>query len=488
MTNDDLLDSKAWSGQIYSGGWTSAHGGDTAIVEPATGHEIGRIGSADAEDVARAATAAAAAQPAWAATNFEERAAVLRRAAGLLEKHAEELTGFMVREAGAVPAMAGFNVYVATQECYEAATLASRPLGEILPTALPRLSLLRRVPVGVVGVISPFNAPLILSSRSVAPALALGNAVVLKPDQRTGVSGGVILARIFEEAGLPENLLHVLPGGAEAGTALVTDPRIRVISFTGSSATGRRVAELGGRHLKRVHLELGGNSALVILDDADVEKAVSAGAWGSFLHQGQICMTAGRHLVHEKVADAYIEGLSSHADHLPVGDPATGQVALGPLIDAHQRDKVHGLVTSTVDAGARLAAGGTYEGLFYRPTVLAEVRTDMPAYSQEVFGPVAPVIRFSTEDEAIRLASDSEYGLSLGILTGNVDRGLALAERIPTGIVHINDQTVNDEAVAPFGGVLDSGTGVRFGGNANLDAFTNQRWITLRGEIPPYPF
>jgi benzaldehyde dehydrogenase (NAD) len=483
-----LLDSKAWSGQIYSGGWATAHGGDTAIVEPATGNEIGRIGSADAEDVAKAAAAAASAQPAWAATNFEERAAVLRRAADLLSKHAEELTGFMVREAGAVPAMAGFNVYVATQECYEAATLASRPLGEILPTALPRLSLLRRVPVGVVGVISPFNAPLILSSRSVAPALALGNAVVLKPDQRTGVSGGVILARIFEEAGLPENLLHVLPGGPEAGTALVTDPRIRVVSFTGSSATGRKVAELGARHLKRVHLELGGNSALVILDDADVERAVSAGAWGAFLHQGQICMTAGRHIVHDSVADAYIEGLSAHADHLPVGDPATAQVALGPLIDANQRDKVHGLVTSTVDAGARLAAGGTYEGLFYRPTVLAEVRTDMPAYSQEVFGPVAPVIRFSSEEEAVRLAADSDYGLSLGILTGNIDRGLRLAEQIPTGIVHINDQTVNDEAVAPFGGVLDSGTGARFGGAANLDAFTDQRWITLRGEIAPYPF
>jgi benzaldehyde dehydrogenase (NAD) len=248
------------------------------------------------------------------------------------------------------------------------------------------------------------------------------------------------------------------------------------------------VAERAARHLKRVHLELGGNSALVILDDADLDAAVSAGAWGSFLHQGQICMTAGRHIVDERVADAYVAKLAEHADHLPVGDPATGQVALGPLIDAGQRDKVHHLVTSSVDAGARLAAGGRFDGLFYRPTVLDGVHSGVPAYAQEVFGPVAPVIRFSGLEEAARLAADSGYGLSLGILTKDVMKGLALAEQVPTGIVHINDQTVNDEAVAPFGGVLDSGTGARFGGTANLDAFTDQRWITIRGDIPAYPF
>jgi benzaldehyde dehydrogenase (NAD) len=293
---------------------------------------------------------------------------------------------------------------------------------------------------------------------------------------------------VFEEAGLPANLLHVLPGGADVGEALIAHPKVRVISFTGSTATGRRVAELAARHLKRVHLELGGNSALVILDDADLDAAVSAGAWGSFLHQGQICMTAGRHIVDERIADAYVAALSEHAGHLPVGNPATGQVALGPLIDAGQRDKVHHLVTSTVDAGARLAAGGTYDGLFYRPTVLDRVSEGMPAYAQEVFGPVAPVIRFNGLEEAARLAADSGYGLSLGIMTKDVMKGMALADRIPTGIVHINDQTVNDEAVAPFGGVLDSGTGARFGGTANLDAFTDQRWITIRGDIPAYPF
>ena len=474
-----LLDPNMFVGQLH---------GDAAIVEPATGNELGRTGVADAEDVARAATLAAAAQRDWAAASFQERAAVLRRAGALIEEHAEELRGWIVRETGAVPGMADFALGVAAQECYEAAALASRSLGDILPTAEPRLSLLRRVPVGVVGVISPFNVPLILSIRSVAPALALGNAVVLKPDLRTPVSGGFAIAAVLEQAGLPPGLLQVVPGGAEAGTALVSDPNVRVISFTGSTATGRTVAELAARHLKRVHLELGGNSALIVLDDADLEPAVSAGAWGSFLHQGQICMTAGRHLVHEKVADAYVEALAAHANALPVGDPATEQVALGPLIDAGQRDKVHALVTSTVDAGARLAAGGSHQGLFYRPTVLDDVRPEMPAYAAEVFGPVAPIVRFTGDDDAVRLAAGSEYGLSLSILTRDVMRGLALAERIPTGIVHINDQTVNDEAVAPFGGMLDSGTGARFGGAANLEAFTDQRWITLRGEIPGYPF
>jgi benzaldehyde dehydrogenase (NAD) len=483
-----LLDSGVWQGQIYSGGWVTAHGGDMPVLEPATGQELGRAGSGDPEDIARAAATAAAAQKAWGATSFEERAAVLRRAGDLIQQNAGEIQRWVSRETGAIDGLAAFAVGVAAQECYEAAALAHRPIGEILPTNQPRLSLLRRMPVGVVGVISPFNVPLILSTRSIAPALAVGNAVVVKPDVRTPLAGGFIQARVFEEAGLPEGLLHIVPGGPATGQALIADPRVRVVSFTGSTAAGRAVGELAARHLKRVHLELGGNSALVILDDADLELAVSAGAWGSFLHQGQICMTAGRHIVHEKVADAYVSALAEHADHLPVGDPTTGQVALGPLIDAGQRDKVHGLVTSTVDAGARLVAGGSYDNLFYRPTVLDDVRPDMPAYAQEVFGPVAPVLRFSTMEDAARLAADTGYGLSLGILSRDVMKALALADQVPTGIVHINDQTVNDEAVAPFGGVLDSGTGARFGGSANLDAFTDQRWITIRGDIPAYPF
>ncbi|MDG4797887.1 benzaldehyde dehydrogenase [Micromonospora sp. WMMD1082] len=484
-----LLDTGIWHGTLYSDGWVEAAGGTAAVRSPATREEIGRVGVADPGDVARACARAAAAQRDWAATSYPERAAVLRRAGALWEQHAAEVGDWLVREAGSIPPKADVETATAAQECYEAASLASHPLGEIIPSAQPRLSLARRLPVGVVGVIAPFNFPLILAIRSVAPALALGNAVVLKPDARTAVCGGLAIARIFEEAGLPEGLLHVLPGGVEAGEALVTDPHVRVISFTGSTAAGRRVGAAAARHLKRAHLELGGNSALVVLDDADLDLAASAGAWGSFLHQGQICMTTGRHLVHESLAERYVAALAAKADHLPVGDPAKEQVALGPIIDEGQRDKIHTLVTASVEAGARLAAGGTYDGLFYRPTVLADVTPDTPAYAQEVFGPVAPVLPFTDLDEAVALAGGTEYGLSLGILSRDVMRAMALAERIPSGIVHINDQTVSDEAVAPFGGVGASGTGSRFGGAAaNVEAFTETQWLTVQGDITRYPF
>jgi benzaldehyde dehydrogenase (NAD) len=483
-----LLESSVWQGKAFSSGWRDAGGGTAPVVEPATGNQLGTVGIAAPADVAIASAAGAAAQPAWAALPHTQRAAILRKAAEIWLANAAEIEDWSVREGGKIPPAAQFETHVATEEVFEAATLPGRPYGDLLPSEQPHLSFVERIPVGVVGVISPFNFPQILAIRSVAPALALGNAVVLKPDPRTAVCGGVVLARVFEEAGLPDGLLHVLPGGPDVGEAMVTDPLISVISFTGSTAAGRKVGALAGQHLKRVHLELGGNSALVILDDADVAKAASAGAWGTFLHQGQICMTTGRHIVADAIYDDYVAALAEKASHLPVGDPASGQVALGPIIDERQRDKVHALVTGSVDAGAKLAAGGTYEGLFYKPTVLAEVAPTMPAYANEVFGPVAPVIRFTDASEVAKLAADSDYGLSLGILTKDVMKGLDLARQIPTGIVHINDQTVDDSPNTPFGGIRASGTGARFGGSSNIEAFTDTRWVTVRGDIAPYPF
>ncbi|MFD4243478.1 aldehyde dehydrogenase family protein [Streptomyces sp. NPDC058525] len=463
-------------------------GGDAPVVEPATGRTLATIGLAAPADVAEAAVRARAAQADWARATHPERAAVLRRAGDLFAAHAEELREWLVRESGSIPGKADFELHVAAQECYEAAALASRPTGQVLPSEAPRLSFTRRVPAGVVGVVAPFNAPLILSIRSVAPALALGNAVLLKPDRRTAVCGGLALAAVFAAAGLPGGLLHVLPGGAETGTAVVADPRVRVVSFTGSTAAGRSVGELAGRHLKRAHLELGGNSALVVLRDADVEAAVAQATWGSFFHQGQICMTAGRHLVHASLYDEYVERLAVRAEALAVGDPYRERVHLGPLIDRAQVERVHALVEASTAQGAKLVAGGTHRDLFYRPTVLAGVGDDTPAYAEEVFGPVAPVRSFTTEDEAVELASAGPYGLSLGIVTRDAARGLDLADRIPTGIAHVNDQTVNDEAVAPFGGVGASGTGARFGGEANLDAFTELRWTTTRSTPAGHPF
>ncbi|MFC7309609.1 benzaldehyde dehydrogenase [Streptomyces monticola] len=476
-----LLDPKNWQPRALAGGAYT-------ITEPATGEQLGALTLAGGDDVDAAAEAAHAAQRAWAALPHFERAAVLRRAGDAFAAHAGELREWLVRESGSIPGKADFELHVAAQECYEAAALASRPGGQVLPSEAPRLSYTRRVPVGVTGVIAPFNAPLILSIRSVAPALALGNAVLLKPDPRTAVCGGLALAAVFAEAGLPEGLLHVLPGGAETGQALVAHPRVPVISFTGSTAAGRAVGEAAGRHLKRAHLELGGNSALVVLEDADLDAVISTAAWGSFFHQGQICMTTGRHLVHASLYEEYVERLAAKAAALAVGDPHREQVHLGPLIDQGQLSKVHALVEASTAHGAKLAEGGAHDGLFYRPTVLAGVDDHTPAYTEEVFGPVAPVRSFATADEAAALAAAGPYGLSLGIVTRDTARGLALADRIPTGIAHINDQTVNDEAVAPFGGIAASGTGARFGGEANLEAFTETRWTTVRGDTATYPF
>ncbi|MGH8720620.1 MAG: aldehyde dehydrogenase family protein, partial [Burkholderiales bacterium] len=283
----------AWKGKVFTGRWQMAKGGTREILEPATGKVLTEVGFADAEDVAEAAQAAAAAQTEWADTPAEQRAAVLRRAAQLLEAHAESLRPWIVRETGSIPPKADFELHMVTGILLEAAAIATQPPGMMLPSGPKRMSFARRVPHGVVGVISPFNAPLILSSRAVAPALALGNAVVLKPDPHTPVTGGFILARLFEAAGLPAGLLHVLPGDAAAGEAMIADPNIAMISFTGSTAAGRRVGELASRHLKRVTLELGGKNSTIVLDDADLDVAASSAAWGAYLHQGQICMATG---------------------------------------------------------------------------------------------------------------------------------------------------------------------------------------------------
>jgi benzaldehyde dehydrogenase (NAD) len=483
-----LLDESRWAGLISSDGWIEAPA-TLPVTEPATGDVLGTAGVADAAAVARAAASAARNQRAWAATPFSERAAVMRRAAALLEAHHDEIAAWIVRESGSVPAKAGVELQLAGGELLEAATLPSRPSGQLLPSMDPgRTSLARRVPVGVVGVIAPWNFPVILAMRSVAPALALGNAVVLKSDVNTPVIGGVLLARLFEEAGLPSGVLHVFAGGPEVGAALVADPNVAMISFTGSTKVGRMVGETAGRLLKRVALELGGNNALIVLDDADVDAASSAGAWGSFLHQGQICMTAGRHLVHESLVEEYLAKLTERAERLPLGNPATDEVALGPLINAGQVGRVQGLVDASVRQGAAVLAGGQADGPGFPATVLRDVTRDMPVFREEIFGPVAPVTSFRDEDEAIALANDSEYGLTAAIQSGSAPRALALSAQLDVGMVHINDQTVNDEAWAPFTGLGASGNGISFGSPVNQDAFTEWQWVTSRSQASPFPF
>lgn len=482
-----LLDTAVWNGKLFVGGWRDAST-TSDVVEPATGATMGAVGVASRDDVAEAAALAASAQLEWAATTPGERARVLRRAGDLWEQHAAEIEGWIVRESGAIPPKAGLETHIAANECFEASALPTHPQGDVLASDEEHWSFARRRPAGVVSVISPFNFPLILSIRAVAPALALGNAVLLKPDLRTAVCGGVALVRIFQEAGLPDGLLSLLPGGADVGQAVVEAPEVRVIAFTGSTRAGRSIAETAGRLLKRCHLELGGNNVMIVLPGVDLDRAVSAAAFGSYMHQGQICMTTGRHLVHADVYDDYVAKLAEKADHLPVGDPATEQVALGPIIDGVQRDRIAGVVTDSVDAGGRLAAGGEAAGAGYRPTVLADLALGNPAWEQEIFGPVAPVMRFTTIDEAVEIANANEYGLSASIL-GDVGMAMGIADRLHTGKVHINEQTVADEANAPFGGMKHSGNGGRLGGaQANIESFTETQWLTVRPEIAPYPF
>jgi benzaldehyde dehydrogenase (NAD) len=469
--------------------WEPGSGAPIEDHEPATGRLIATVSGSTPADVGRAAAAAKAAQPAWAETSYQERARILRRAADIYEANREEFGAWTMRETGASRSKMHHESNFAYAEILAAATLPWQPYGSLVPTAVKgRLSMVRRIPVGVVGAITPWNSPSVLGMRVVAPALALGNAVVLKPDPQTPVIGGAMFEAVFGEAGLPEDLLQVVVGGADVGEALVTDPEVSLVSFTGSTAAGRRVGELAGARLKKVSLELGGNNAFIVLDDADLDAATAAGAFSSFQFQGQVCFAAGRHVVHESVAGDYIDALRDKAQRLRLGDPYREDVQLGPIVNEKQVRRVADIVDRSVGGGARLVTGGTHEGLFYQPTVLAEVTQDLPAWTDEIFGPVAPVTTFRSDDEAVALANASDYGLVGAVYSRSLSHGLALANRIKAGMVHVNDGTLNDEATIPFGGTGLSGNGSRFGGEANLDTFTEWQWVTVRDEPPTFPF
>jgi benzaldehyde dehydrogenase (NAD) len=483
-----LLDPSVWSAKLFSGEWTAAA---TAISvrEPATGETLGVVGESRPGDLERVVSRASTAQARWALRPAEERAALFRRTAQVLGENRAALLDAIVRETGGVRGKAEVELNGTIDELHHSAAILIQPEGHILPSSDPaRLSLARRVPMGIVGVIAPWNFPMLLAMRSVAPAIALGNAVILKPDPQTPIVGGVVLARAFERAGLPPGVFSVLNGGAAVGEALVEAKGVRMITFTGSTAVGRRVGELAGKHLKRVALELGGKSPFIVLEDADLEAAASAGAWGSFLHQGQICMASGRHIVHRKVLDEYVRILTRKAEALPVGDPFRQQVAIGPIINAKQIARIDQIVRDSVAAGAEVTTGGTYEGPYYKPTVLKNVRATMPAYDLEIFGPVAPIIVAEDEADAVRIANDTDYGLSGAVQTGSLERGLRVARQIRSGLVHINDQTIHDSAGIPFGGSGASGNGSRFGSMNNWEEFTEWQWMTIGGTPTRYPF
>jgi acyl-CoA reductase-like NAD-dependent aldehyde dehydrogenase len=479
--------------QFIGGEWTGASGGATfEDLDPYSGEALATVPAGTREDARRAVEAAEAAFPAWSQTPPAERQRVFLAAADILERRSDEVVGLLARETGSTFGFGMFQMGFVPGLLRQAAALAYSPIGEILPSDLPgAMSMGLRRPVGVVGAIAPWNAALILSARSIAAPLVLGNTVVAKPSEESPFVGGLLWGEIFTEAGLPGGVLNVVahaPGQAgPIADELVENPRVRRINFTGSTATGRKLAEAAGRHLKRLVLELGGYNPLLVLDDADLDYAVDASAFGAFLHQGQICMSARRLLVDRRVADAYLERLATKTAGLKVGDPSEPDTIIGPLINQRALDTVAGRVAEAVAKGAKVLAGGERVGRCFQATLLADVPPDSELARVETFGPVATVEVVDGPDAAVERANETAYGLAAGILTGDPDRGLALADRLQAGIVHVNDQPVHDEPQMPFGGVKDSGWG-RFGGQAAVDEFTELRWVTVRSGTRPFPF
>ncbi|MGW7822665.1 aldehyde dehydrogenase family protein [Streptomyces puniciscabiei] len=476
--------------QYIDGEWRPGTGSwDVIDFNPYDDEKLASITVATVDEVDQAYRAAARAQQKWAATNPYARRAVFERALRLIEDREQEIADLIIAELGGTRVKAGFELHLAKEFLRESVNLALRPEGRILPSPVDgKENRVYRVPVGVVGVISPFNFPFLLSIKSVAPALALGNAVVLKPHQNTPITGGTLIAKIFEEAGLPGGLLNVVVTDiAEIGDAFIEHPVPKVISFTGSDKVGRHVATVCAANFKRSVLELGGNSALVVLDDADIDYAVDAAVFSRFVHQGQVCMAANRVLVDASVAEEFTEKFVAKVKSLKVGDPRDPQTVIGPVINSQQANALSAAVEQAIAEGATALVRGTTEGNVVAPSVLTDVPADSGLLQQEVFGPVVFLVPFDGEEEALRIVNDTPYGLSGAVHTGDIERGVAFAKQIDTGMFHVNDGTVHDEPIVPFGGEKHSGIG-RLNGETTLEAFTTVKWISVQHGRSGFPF
>ena len=463
-------------GQFVSGEARSV----TEVTEKATGKVLGEVWEATAEDVDRAVSGARRAQRDWQRRTITERAAVLRAAATVLAERRAQFEDMLVREAGSARGKAAGEVQLSIEEFEAAAFLTTLASTEVIPSGQPgRINLIERRSVGCIALITAFNFPLHIAVRILAPALALGNAVLLKPAPLTPLAGGVLVAELMRDAGLPPGLLQVLPGDA-AGPALVAHPDVEMVHFTGSQPVGRTIAVEAAKTFKKVALELGGNSASVVFPDADVELAARSAATAAFHHQGQVCIATSRHLVFREIADEYTECLSDIAAGLVVGDPAEGEVDLGPLISSRQLERVDGLVRGSVDAGAKIAVGGRRQGLFYWPTVVTAVTPAMPLFASEIFGPVAPVTLVDSVDGALDLVNGVSHALSAAVFTADLAVGWTFAEQMKAGMVHVNEPTALHEVHVPFGGLGASGVGDRLGGTANIALLTERRWLSLQ--------
>lgn len=459
-------------------------------INPITGAVASSAQAMKASDIPAIAEKAAAAFPIWAAIGPNARRAVLMKAAAALESKADAFVEAMMAEIGATKGWALFNLGLAASMVREAAALTTQISGEVIPSDKPGcLAMALREPVGVILGIAPWNAPIILGVRAIAVPLACGNAVILKASE-TCPRTHEIIVEAFAEAGFPEGVVNVVTNApADAGEvvgALIDAPAVKRINFTGSTAVGRIIAKRAAEHLKPCLLELGGKAPLIVLEDADLDEAVKAAAFGAFMNQGQICMSTERIIVVEAVADAFAAKFAAKAKSLATGDPREGTTPLGAVVDRKTVDHVNSLINDATAKGATLLSGGTADSVLMPATVVDGVTAAMNLYRDESFGPIVAMIRAKDEADAIRLANDSDYGLSASVFTKDTARGLGVARQIKSGICHVNGPTVHDEAQMPFGGVGASGYG-RFGGKAGIDSFTELRWITIETQPGHFP-
>jgi acyl-CoA reductase-like NAD-dependent aldehyde dehydrogenase len=459
-------------------------------MDPLTGDTASRAAAATVADANAAADAAAAAFPAWSGRGPNDRRAVLTRAAAALEARAADFVAAMMSEIGATEGWARFNLTLAASMLREAAALTTQISGEVIPSDKPGcVALALREPVGVVLGIAPWNAPIILGVRAIATALACGNTVILKASEVCPRTHGLIVEALIE-AGLTGGIVNLISNAPEdAGAivgALIDHKSVKRINFTGSTAVGRIVAVRAAQNLKPVLLELGGKAPLIVLDDADLDEAVKAAAFGAFMNQGQICMSTERIIVVASVAEAFTQKFRDKVGSMATGDPRVGKTPLGAVVDRKTVQHVDALVADALAGGAVRLTGGTTQGVLMPATVIDQVTPTMKLFREESFGPVVAICRARDEAHAIELANDTDYGLSAAVFTKDTARGLRVARQIESGICHINGPTVHDEAQMPFGGVKASGYG-RFGGKAGIDAFTELRWITIETQPGHFP-
>ncbi|MDR2661712.1 MAG: aldehyde dehydrogenase family protein [Treponema sp.] len=475
---------KAYTKQYIAGKWREGSGNSTLTnCNPYTGKELYSYRSAGVKDIDDAYTAAAGAQKEWARTPPGQKRAALETLLKTLVDAIPDIYACLLEEDGAVKPKAGLEVVVCQDIIREAMAFPLMMDGKIIPSNMPgKENYIFRKPKGVVGTIAPWNFPFILTMRSVVPALATGNGVVLKPSSDSPASA-FCLAEIIDKSGaFPPGLFNAVAGkGSEIGDSVVNHPVPRIISFTGSTAVGRRIGEVAGGSLKDVSLELGGNNVMIVLADADIDRAAKAAAFGSNFNAGQVCMALNRIVVLDSVYNRFVEAFVEETKHLKAGDPADPEVFIGPIINKEQVKSVEGFIQGSIKAGARAALEGKTEGNVISPWIFVDAANDMPASCNEVFGPVCSVIKVKTEAEAIAIANDTEYGLSGSIFTEDLFHGLVLAREIDTGMVHINDQSINDESQVMFGGVKASGIG-RFNAQWVVDKFTVDHWISVQRE------